>query len=888
MSRYDYLDCCGSKPVKSRLVLLKITASLDRLECEAESMQLMMRLKGGGYMPFTQSIRSEFQGSVCDDGSTRVLFRSSERQLLLDRIIRSKNEDGGAYLVEGTPLGQAIVTRFPLHMYRRLQDLESWVSPWSSSVEEEESDDETRALPSSKPAVVDRGKGGSVSNGEHGGKSGLEMAALGDKNGEGGDDKGAGGGDDRIPPSDPCSSAKGTHKPPVTKRRKKGCCGRLWWKFTRIGTQPIDKVSDYYGEEVAFYFAWLEFYTKWLILPALLGAGLFAHQLYTALTDAGDASRWNAWGSPYIVPYSVAICVWVTLLSHFWKRTCFQYAYHWGVLGFESGFEAPRPEFEGEVLYDAILNKTSRYYPAWKRGLKLVISTLCLTVLTLVGSAIMIYLFDARDSALSSAGLSDDFGIGIGRGGVERNEDSGWWEGVDSPMLFAPLVWGAIEPLFDRLYTHIAAKFNEWENWRLKSSHENSFVIKVFTPRMFNCFIVLYYYALADAGVARISSAVASFMITSTLSAWVLDLFVVWLVARSRVSRLQDSAVEEIHRQAAVRAIWVAQHGPNAGGATRSSVFSFRSSGFSLVNPQPPQQVQVTDSNSTTLHSPSNEQSIDPTHPAPNNVSTAPSSSLTQSNTHSTAATTSTTTTPGVTPSHKRSKSRLVAVTPSLLKDLPHLAHVYKQNELTESNPTSSITPVEEKEREKKSSSTDIETIGVNGVKASQSTRPGSLTSGHEEDDNKQTDSTEAGLSKQPLHQRQPSGKGHRRTRTGRGSMTDIQEILQRDLSHRALSQADPGADDNGNSHIHGNSIVADDGDELGLSSLSRKSTRTMSHPRSTSSFTQRDSQIAAKMTPSTDPDRSDAPFTISEVDADSVKKLEATRHLVSNVCYDY
>ena len=31
--------------------------------------------------------------------------------------------------------------------------------------------------------------------------------------------------------------------------------------------QPLDKISEYFGEGVGFYFAFFGFYTKWLVLP---------------------------------------------------------------------------------------------------------------------------------------------------------------------------------------------------------------------------------------------------------------------------------------------------------------------------------------------------------------------------------------------------------------------------------------------------------------------------------------------------------------------------------------------------------------------------------------------------------------------------------------------
>ena len=33
---------------------------------------------------------------------------------------------------------------------------------------------------------------------------------------------------------------------------------------------PVDKIKDYYGENIAIYFEWLNFYMLWLSVPAVL------------------------------------------------------------------------------------------------------------------------------------------------------------------------------------------------------------------------------------------------------------------------------------------------------------------------------------------------------------------------------------------------------------------------------------------------------------------------------------------------------------------------------------------------------------------------------------------------------------------------------------------
>lgn len=38
-------------------------------------------------------------------------------------------------------------------------------------------------------------------------------------------------------------------------------------------------IADYFGEATAFYFAWMGFYTQWLIIPSIFGVIVFAFQV---------------------------------------------------------------------------------------------------------------------------------------------------------------------------------------------------------------------------------------------------------------------------------------------------------------------------------------------------------------------------------------------------------------------------------------------------------------------------------------------------------------------------------------------------------------------------------------------------------------------------------
>ena len=50
----------------------------------------------------------------------------------------------------------------------------------------------------------------------------------------------------------------------------------MWYKY-----QPLDHIRDYLGEKVAIYFAWLGFYTAWLLPASVVGLLVFMSGLST-------------------------------------------------------------------------------------------------------------------------------------------------------------------------------------------------------------------------------------------------------------------------------------------------------------------------------------------------------------------------------------------------------------------------------------------------------------------------------------------------------------------------------------------------------------------------------------------------------------------------------
>ena len=50
----------------------------------------------------------------------------------------------------------------------------------------------------------------------------------------------------------------------------------FWYNLLK---QPLEDIAEYFGETIAFYFAFVVFYTKWLLWPSIIGSVVFIVQV---------------------------------------------------------------------------------------------------------------------------------------------------------------------------------------------------------------------------------------------------------------------------------------------------------------------------------------------------------------------------------------------------------------------------------------------------------------------------------------------------------------------------------------------------------------------------------------------------------------------------------
>jgi hypothetical protein len=238
-------------------VIFKIKCPNSILESTAEKMRLKIKSKNGYLKQFKVSKRDTF---MCL-GSNGSIFRSSERQQIIDYILISKMDEGGSELGENSELGKEIVQRFPLHMYSRLLDIRHrWVLFW-------------------------------------------KMEQYGEI----------------VEPWSP-------FRVPYRQTYDKVCLSVSYF-FENLFLQPLDGIAEYFGESIAFYFAYKAYYTWWLILPMILGFIVFCVQVGERKID-----HWLC------IPFSVFINIWACFMFAYWPHKSSVLAYRYGVLDYEVYF----------------------------------------------------------------------------------------------------------------------------------------------------------------------------------------------------------------------------------------------------------------------------------------------------------------------------------------------------------------------------------------------------------------------------------------------------------------------------------------------------------------------------------------------------------------------
>jgi hypothetical protein len=223
--------------------------------------------------------------------------------------------------------------------------------------------------------------------------------------------------------------------------------------YWRPFSQPLADVRDYFGEKIALYYAWIGFYTYYLIFVAIMGLILqivFAARGYTTSKDHLD---WS------VMTFVIGCVVWNVMYNEGWNREVEVAALRWGTRGLEQA-EKTRPQFKGDeenpLRRSEITNIIETFYPEEKRNWQIVWSYVQLSAMITFNLCIIGAIYYAEALVVTEYTEYDFNGF----------------------LLVVNIIQALQIVISSRFFDWVARVMNDAENYRTETEHEDALITK--------------------------------------------------------------------------------------------------------------------------------------------------------------------------------------------------------------------------------------------------------------------------------------------------------------------------------------------------------------------------------------------------------------------------
>jgi hypothetical protein len=231
----------------------------------------------------------------------------------------------------------------------------------------------------------------------------------------------------------------------------------------------VTKIRNYFGEKIAFYVHYLNFYTIMLLFPGIVGISCFVLQLLFNDNEDGDNDIYEITNTVF----AIFVVVWAMLFYEFWRRQEVKYSIYWGQTNFEED-QVERVDFSGVIRRSPIDDNRDKYFQPFKRLLRIIFSTI--VTLSLIGSVIAtIYgLFELRLY-------------------LYKEWEGKWYHNWVTTIVSTI---NAIQiTIFNYIYNFVALLLTRLENHKTETEFERSLISKTFIFQFVNSFNSLFYIA---------------------------------------------------------------------------------------------------------------------------------------------------------------------------------------------------------------------------------------------------------------------------------------------------------------------------------------------------------------------------------------------------------
>jgi len=295
-----------------------------------------------------------------------------------------------------------------------------------------------------------------------------------------------------------------------------GLRNQLWLHWARFNQwhrfQPLDQIRTYFGEKIALYFAWLGFYTSWLIVPAIVGLIVFFYGVgkRASFTDTkavcdstysmcGLCETCGAWSlnticQPYgvsrifdteaTVVFGILMSLWSSFFVDFWTRQQNFLAYDYEVLELEEE-EPDRPDFKPTTYeIDEVTGEKVKTFPLsvrrWRMAAAFSFMLFMIALVIIIVVAIIAYRLAVTVTVAKSS----------------SNPNSSTAKNASVIASFTGAILNLIGiMILNIIYGKVAVVLNDWENHRTDTDYEDALTFKYFVFSFVNSYTSIFYIA---------------------------------------------------------------------------------------------------------------------------------------------------------------------------------------------------------------------------------------------------------------------------------------------------------------------------------------------------------------------------------------------------------
>ncbi|KAJ1472973.1 calcium-activated chloride channel-domain-containing protein [Baffinella frigidus] len=268
------------------------------------------------------------------------------------------------------------------------------------------------------------------------------------------------------------------------------------WRSKEWGIMavPVDEIRSYFGERVAWYFAFLSFYTRHALYPGVAGFLVWGWATYNGLSIDEN---------PIAPFFGLGVAVWAHVCLKMWAREASALGLKWGVRHVEWDEEV-RGEFYGDLITSPITGEPFLHYSSRKRLMHYFFSVAVTLPMLLAALATIFCLLNLQgyvtdpDSPIRVNFLAD-----LAKPGAVFDQNG--------PLYFIPvLTYTCVVAVLNSSYSRVAQWLTGRENHRLPSEHRDALVIKRVIFEMFDAYAMLFYVTLYKLDVVALRQEVLS------------------------------------------------------------------------------------------------------------------------------------------------------------------------------------------------------------------------------------------------------------------------------------------------------------------------------------------------------------------------------------------